>query len=170
MHATTQASAASVATAAAGMPLTANADYLTYRAAGRQYGAALHTVHELRRFDEVRGHAASRGQPIVGTIPVQGRAVPVLDLAALLELPRLEQDNDAEVVVLNSGDRLIAIAAECVIDVVTLIPAQMRMAPAIRAEDGAHYLAGIGRLERRVLALLDVDKLMADLHPVRFAA
>lgn len=172
MHATTHASATRAAAAAAAIPQETSADYLVYRAADRQYGAALRAVHELRRFDEIRSldAAPACGGAIIGTIPVQGSDVPVIDLAALLEQPRPERDNDAEVVVLSSGGRLIAVAAECVIDVVTLVPSQMRMAPAIRAEDGAHYLAGIGRIGQRVLALLDVDKLILNLDPAKFAA
>ncbi|WP_168204783.1 chemotaxis protein CheW [Noviherbaspirillum sp. UKPF54] len=144
------------------------ADYLTYRASGRQYGAPLHKVLELRRMDEVRPR--HRGDAIIGTIMVHGIDVPVVDLPAMLGLSRPLQENNAEVVILHSGDCLIGIAAECVIDVTTLCAAQMRLAPAIRMEDGAHYLLGIGKIEQRVLALLDVDKLLADLHPLKFAA
>lgn len=172
MHANPHASKASAVTAAAIAPAAcAAADYLVYRIAGRQYGAALHNVHELRRFDEVRlPQAGAPRDALLGTIPVQGMAVPVIDLAAMLGLARAEHGNDMEVVVLASGERMIAIAAECVIDVVTLAPAQMRLAPAIRAEDGAHYLLGIGRIGQRVLGLLDIGKLAADIHPARLAA
>lgn len=166
MHANSQVSTPGAP--AAGMAESVTTDYLVYRAAGRQYGAALHKVLELRRLDEV--HTRNCGDAIVGTIMVHGVEVPVINLPAMLGLPRPDQETDAEVVVLNSGDCLIAIAAECVIDVVTLTAAQMRLAPAIRMEDGGHYLFGIGKVEQRVLALLDVDKLIADLHPVRLAA
>ncbi|HJV54080.1 MAG TPA: chemotaxis protein CheW [Noviherbaspirillum sp.] len=172
MHANPHASTASAATAAAVLPAAAvAADYLVYRTAGRQYGAALRNVHELRRFDEVCAPPAGAPRDaVIGTISVQGAAVPVIDLAAMLGLAPADHASDMEVVVLACGAHLIAIAAECVIDVVTLAPEQMRLAPAIRAEDGAHYLLGFGRLGQRVLGLLDIRKLAADLHPARLAA
>ena len=172
MHANLHASTASAATAAADAPAVRVAtDYLVYRTAGRQYGAALHNVHELRRFDEVCAPPAGAPRDaVIGTISVQGMAVPVIDLVAMLRLAPVDHGSDMEVVVLASGERLVAIAAECVIDVVTLAPEQMRLAPAIRAEDGAHYLFGFGRIGQRVLGLLDIGKLVADLHPARLAA
>lgn len=140
-------------------------DYLVFHIAQRQYGIALSKVQELRSHEAVC--ALPEGGVVAGTIRLQGFDVPVLRLDALLDADIAPPRHGAEVVVINSAARVVALAVDGVVDVVTVAQEQLRTAPDMRSADEDKHLAGVAILGQRVVMLLDIDRMIFNLQARR---
>jgi len=65
------------------------------------------------------------------------------------------------VIILNIGGRVVGMVVDSVSDVTTLTPEQIRPAPEIGTTFDTDYLIGLGTLDKRMLILVDIDKLMS---------
>jgi purine-binding chemotaxis protein CheW len=145
-------------------------DYLVFRLGRREYGIALDQVQELRSYDAVRisrdGASITAGADpsgvIAGSVRLGEADVAVADLGVLLCQPGPALRDGADIVIVRCGQRVAAVAVDSVIDVITLMPGQVRDAA------GALHVAGVGAVDdsggRREVSLLDVDRLVSALH------
>lgn len=93
---------------------------------------------------------------LLGVLRLRGELVPVLDVAPLLEL-RLSAERPA-VLVVDTGTSRVGVAADDVLDVVTLAPGSFRPTPG--AADGR--LVGVARVEDRLVTLVDLAEILRE--------
>lgn len=93
---------------------------------------------------------------LLGVLRLRGELVPVLDVAPLLEL-RLQAERPA-VLVVDTGTSRVGVAADEVLDVVTLQPGSFRPTPG--AADGR--LVGVARVEDRLVTLVDLAEILRE--------
>lgn len=144
----------------------AKQDYLVFRLADREYGIALDKVQELSAYNAVTPLSGAP-QPIAGAIDWKSGRLPVLNLHALL-VPGGDCSDEcgrlSDVVILNHDGLAAGLAVDCVVDVLSLAPEQIRTTlRAADAEEGR--LTGIATQGKRVVALLDTGRLVHDIQP-----
>ena len=143
-------------------PLITRQDYLVFRVGEREYGVALDKVQELAEYDAI-SPLADAPERIIGTISVRNSRLPVLNLQEVLVPGDLGNRPLNDVIILNDSGRSGGIAVNCVVDVLSLSPEQIRTT--LRATDLAEdRLAGIAIDGRRVVSLLKPERLVAELQ------
>lgn len=114
-------------------------------------GVPLGVVRELHRM--VATVPLPQAPPVIeGVIDVRGEVVPVLDLRARLGLARVAPRPSQHLVVVDAGERTMALRADRALDVVTLDDD----AGTVGSLPGAE-LAGVGRLDDGLLLIHDVQ-------------
>ena len=142
--------------------LIARQDYLVFRIGEREYGVALEKVQELAEYDAV-SPLADAPEKIAGTISVSNGRLPVLNLQEVLIPGDIGNRPLNDVIILNDSGRIGGIAVNCVVDVLSLSPEQIRTT--LRATDMEEgRLAGIATEGRRVVSLLKPERLVAELQ------
>ena len=105
---------------------------------------------------------------VAGALNLRGRVVPVLDLRAALELEMTPPDASDSLVVLESGEQIVAVRVDAVRDVQLLGPVQnAALGSALVSTETqgaaarAGFVAGIARQEFELVQLLDLDAIFA---------
>jgi purine-binding chemotaxis protein CheW len=159
---TQTAKAASVpATTASAVPsmLTQQAgEFLTFTLGAEEYGVEILKVQEIRGYEQVTT-IANAPNFIKGVINLRGVIVPIVDMRIKFALGKVEYDQFTVVIILNVANRVVGMVVDGVSDVINLPPEQIRPAPEIGGL-GSRYIIGLGTLDKRMLILMDIERLM----------
>lgn len=97
---------------------------------------------------------------IKGVINLRGVIVPIVDMRIKFGLSEVRYDSFTVVIVLNIGNQVVGMVVDGVSDVITLNPEQLKPVPEMSSAIGSDHILAIGSLDKRMLILLDIEKLM----------
>ncbi|MGH7457912.1 MAG: chemotaxis protein CheW [Longimicrobiaceae bacterium] len=130
--------------------------------AGHRFTVGIEEVREVIPARPVTPLPGS--EPFVrGLINLRGRLVTVLDLGARLNLPPAGSRPGYRVVVLSRGEQLVGLAADQVLGIVNVDPAELDSPAAALRDLGVDpgYVRGLGREEGGIFVALDTDRIFA---------
>lgn len=98
---------------------------------------------------------------VEGVINLRGRILPVIDLARRFGLPEHERTRRSRIVIVAVEGRTVGMLVDAVTEVLRLPDDAVEPAPAV-LRDGPHAdcLTGIGRLDERLLVMLDLPRVL----------
>lgn len=148
----------------------AASEFLTFTLGAEEYGVDILKVQEIRGYDTVT-RIPEAPEFIKGVINLRGTIVPVVDMRLKFRLGKAEYSALTVMIILNVAGRVVGMVVDGVSDVVALTQEQIRPAPEFGAAVGAQFLTGIGTLDKRMLILVDIERLMTspDMSLVRDA-
>lgn len=126
---------------------------------GEEYGVPISQVQEIVR---VGGITMVPNSPsyMEGVINLRGRVLPVLNLRKRLALPENAMSSASRIVVTEVGDKVIGLLVDAVSHVIKIPAASVDPAPEEVLEVDTDYITGVGKLEDRMVILLDLEKLL----------
>jgi purine-binding chemotaxis protein CheW len=135
---------------------------LTFGLAEESFGVDLLRVQEIRRWEPVIRvpHAPPH---TLGVLNFRGAIIPVVDLRVRLGMSTAELSALTVIIVLSTTDafsREYGIVVDRVDEVVDVATEEMREAPQLGAQPGPPVLRGLAALDRKMVMLLDVDRLI----------
>lgn len=134
-------------------------DFLVFRLGDSEYGITLGSVQELCSIDSI-ARLDNPPAMVTGLLNLDGHQIPVADMHALLH-GGADNGRLADVIVLRHQGRQVAIAVDCVIDVVTFAG----NAPVDAPPGGVPSAIVNISIGRRTMTLLDLGRLLAGFHP-----
>jgi len=144
-------------------PIT-HTQYLTFQLAGEEYAINILRVREIIDFDIIT-KVPRTPEFVRGVINLRGSVVPVIDLAAKLGLPESAVTIRSCIVIVEpavGGNYvLMGIVADEVSEVLDLMPQDVEPPPAFDAHITIDYLFGIGKVDRRFVLILDIDRILS---------
>ena len=136
---------------------------VVFSLANEEYGVAIGQVQEIIR---PQGITRIPGMPsfIEGVINLRGKIIPIIDLRDRFSLVKKESDANTRVVVAEVSSQTVGLVVDSVSEVLRLAnDAIDPLPPTITNIDG-EYLKGVGKLDRRLIILLDLEKVLTDLE------
>ncbi len=146
-------------------PHDAGSQYLSFFLAGEEYAVDILAVREIRGLSPITP-LPNTPPHVRGVMNLRGAVVPVVDLRVALRLPPSEYGRLAVIVVLAAHGRTMGFIADSVCDVVSLDPSDVESVPDFGARADSSLVAGIGRVAKRFVLLLDADKIADAPHRV----
>ncbi|MDO9312559.1 MAG: chemotaxis protein CheW [Nitrosomonas sp.] len=134
-------------------------EFLTFRLGDEEYGIEILKVQEIRGYDSVT-QIANAPEFIKGVVNLRGIIVPIIDMRIKFRLGNADYDQFTVVIILNVAGRIMGIVVDGVSDVLTLEAEQMRPTPGFGSIIDTEYIMGLGTVEKRMLILIDIEKLM----------
>ena len=131
--------------------------------AGEEYAVDIYSVQEIKRPLEVT-HVPGAPDFIDGVMNLRGIILPVIRMRKRLDLPDKSDDRETRIVVVNVGEQVLGLVVDRVSEVMTIPEEQILPPPTVMSGGGSEYILGVGRIEDRILILLDIEKLF--LHPM----
>ena len=98
---------------------------------------------------------------VEGIINLRERSIPVLDIRKRFELAVQEFSDDTRFIIVEMNGQVVGIVVDAVREVVSLPIAAVEPPPPAFILD-VQYIHGIGKLEERLLILLDIDKVLSN--------
>ena len=134
---------------------------VSFELGGELYGIEITKVREIILITEIT--QIPQTPPYVkGLINLRSTVIPVIDLRALFGLPEEELGDDSRIMVIQAAGRTIGIVVDAVSEVLRVKKEQIAPPPPTVAQLGREYLTGLVRLDRQLLILLDIDKILGD--------
>lgn len=131
---------------------------VTFRLSNEEYGVDIMLVQEIILIGQITQmpHVPSH---VRGLINLRGRVIPVFDLCRRFGLGDADHTDDSRIIVLNVRKRTIGIMVDGVDQVLRLTPDQIESDRGGMSETGRKYVAGLVKLENKLLILLNVEQI-----------
>lgn len=147
-----------------GAEAVACTQYLTFFMGQEEYGIPILHVREILEYDTLTKVPATPPW-IRGVMNVRGQAVPVVDLAHKLGMAESEISRWTCIVTVEAefeGECVaMGVMADRVSQVMELPAADVVRPPAFGAHRQTDYLLGMGRIDKRFVLLLDIDRVLS---------
>jgi len=134
--------------------------FVSFRVASEEFGVEILKVHEIIRFTQLT-RVPNLPRHVEGVFNLRGKVIPVIGLRQVIGLEKLETNNATRIVVASVKDEILGIVVDSVSEVLRIARDTVEPAPRLREGHGG-YVAGIGKLEDRLLLLLDLDHLLSE--------
>jgi purine-binding chemotaxis protein CheW len=117
-------------------------------------------VQEIRRVTAITTVPRAPGV-IKGVINLRGRIIPVVDLKKKLDLGEVEVTPVSRIVVVKIRERLLGLLVDGASQVLKIPVSSIDSAPEEVVEKGGDYIRGVAKLEKRLIILVDLLKILA---------
>jgi purine-binding chemotaxis protein CheW len=133
----------------------------TFFLSGEEYGVDVRMVQEIIRVTDIT-HVPRAPAFIKGVINLRGRIIPVIDLKRKLGLGEVDVTRQARIVVVKLKDRLIGLLVDGASQVLKVPVSTIEAAPEeVLEHDAVHSIRGVAKLDKRLIILMDLLKLLA---------
>jgi purine-binding chemotaxis protein CheW len=128
--------------------------------AGEEYGIDVRLVQEIIRITEIT-QIPRAPEFIKGVINLRGRIIPVVDLKRKLSLGEVERTRQARIVVVKVRDRLTGLLVDGASQVLKVPLSIIEPPPEEVVEIDANLIRGVAKLEKRLIILMDLPRVLA---------
>lgn len=132
---------------------------VVFRLGQEEYGVSILQVQEIKRMTDIT-RVPHTPDYITGVINLRGSVLPVIDLKKRLGLQPQPFTDDTRIIIVKVEDLSAGMIVDAVSEVLTI--GRDNIEPpqtAIGAVD-ASYLSGVGKLDNRLLILLNLDAII----------
>jgi len=132
---------------------------VTFRLGREEFSMDILKVQEIiRHMDLTR--VPRTPEFVDGVINLRGRVIPVLDLRKRFGLPADERTNETRIIVVDVDDTTVGLKVDAVSEVLRLPADTVEPPPSLVTGIESDYIKGVGKLEGRLIILLDVAKIL----------
>lgn len=126
---------------------------------GEQYGVPISQVQEIIRVGVIT-KVPNTLPYMEGVINLRGRILPVLNLRKRLQLPERDMTKESRIVVTEIGEKVIGLLVDTVSHVMKVPAGLVDSPPDEILEVDTDYITGVGKLDDRLIILLDLERLL----------
>lgn len=142
---------------------------VSFRLANEEYGIEITKVQEIILVGEIT-RVPQTSPHIKGLINLRSTVIPIVDLRLRFGMPEEAATDETRIMVMNVGGKTTGIIVDAVSEVLRISTEQLAPPPPTVSGLGRDYLTGLAKLEKRLLILLDVDRLLSDVSVTQSAA
>jgi purine-binding chemotaxis protein CheW len=132
---------------------------VSFKLGSEEYGVEIAQVQEINRMVAVT-HVPRAPQFMEGVINLRGQLIPIIDLRARFGMPRVEHTKNTRIVVTDIGAKRVGMVVDSVSEVLRLATDAIEDAPEMITGVDTEYIRGVGKIEDRLIILLDLAKII----------
>ena len=132
---------------------------VTFVLADEEYAVDILQVREIILLVEITA-LPSAPEFIEGIINLRGKVIPIVDIKKRFHLQSETREEDMRIVILEIAGRTVGIIVDAVKEVLRLPSDAVEPAPDLASGIDEEYIRGVGKLDNRLLILLDIDRLL----------
>ncbi len=135
--------------------------FVGFRLAEEDYAIAITKIQEIILMKPIT--RLPQSPPFIeGLINLRGSVIPIVNLRKRFGLVARELDEETRTIVVNVHDKTVGCVVDAVTQVMRISRDQIQPPPLGVAGGAYRYLAGLARLDDRLVILLDIEKLFQD--------
>ena len=133
-----------------------------FQLGGEEFGVEIMQVQEIIRMPDITRIPQSP-EYVEGVINLRGKIIVVINLNTKFDLHSKELDADSRIIIVEIGENVVGMIVDSVSEVLRLSTSSVEPAPdIISTKIKADYLKGVGKLDERLLILLDLERVLND--------
>ncbi|MBV8579087.1 MAG: chemotaxis protein CheW [Candidatus Eremiobacteraeota bacterium] len=133
---------------------------VSFKLGSEEYGVDIAQVQEINRMVAVT-HVPRAPQFMEGVINLRGQLIPIIDLRTRFAMPRTEHTKNTRIVVTEIGTKRVGMVVDSVSEVLRLPVEQIEAAPEMITGVDTEYIRGVGKIEDRLIILLDLARIIS---------
>jgi purine-binding chemotaxis protein CheW len=133
---------------------------VSFHVGGEEFGLDILRVQEIIRVQQLT-RVPNSPDFMDGVINLRGKVIPVIALRKVFGLGELAHDKQTRIVVVEVKGTVLGFIVDSVSEVLR-IPMNTVEPPPRLTKVQREYVSGVGKLDDRLLILLDLDRLMSD--------
>jgi len=133
---------------------------VTFRLGSEEYGVDIMKVQEIIKMQKIT-QVPNAPDFMKGLLNLRGKVIPVIDIRRRFQLESGLDVEQTRIIVMDIGGQIVGITVDSVSEVLRLPQDKIEPVPATLTNIDTDYLKGVGRLEGRLLILLDLDRFLS---------
>jgi len=130
-----------------------------FRIGRETFGLPISMVREIVRVPEITT-VPNAPDYIEGVINLRGRIIPVVDLRKRFGVKSAEPNKKNRIVVVELGARAIGLIVNSASEVLRIPPSEIEEPHTVFQEGELDFITGVGKLNGRLVILLDLDRIL----------
>jgi purine-binding chemotaxis protein CheW len=130
-----------------------------FRVGRENFGVPISSVHEIVRMMDVTSVPDSP-EYIEGVINLRGKIIPVIDLRKRFGEAAVASNKKNRILVAEIQERLVGLLVDAASEVLKIPPEQIEPPPNVFEEGELNYVTGVGKLNGRLIILIDLSKIL----------
>lgn len=135
-----------------------------FRVGRETYGVPITAVHEIVRVPEITA-VPDAPDYLEGVINLRGKIVSIVDLRKRFGEPAAQPSNKNRILVAEANGKLLGLVVDSASEVLKLSHSQVEAPPALVQEGRLNCVTGVGKLQGRLIILVDLARLLPAAEP-----
>lgn len=140
---------------------TSSLQLVSFRLDQEEYGIEITRVQEIILIGEIT-RVPQTPAHIKGLINLRSTVIPIVDLRTRFGMKTGPNTDETRIMVVNVRQKTVGIIVDAVSEVLRVARDQIAPPPPTVAGLGRDYLTGLAKLDKRLLILLDLDRILGD--------
>ena len=133
---------------------------VSFMVGNEEYAVDILKVHEINRSIEVT-RVPNTPEYVEGVINLRGKVVSIIDLRKRFGMPQREHDKNTRIIVVELQEQVVGFVVDAVKEVLRIPTSVIEPPPSFVGGANAEYITGVGKLEDRLLIMLDLEKVLS---------
>jgi len=134
-----------------------------FQVANEVFGVDISTVQEIIRIQAIT-KIPKAPEFVEGVINLRGKVIPVIDLRERFGFEKTEETKSTRIVVVEVEEDTIGMIVDAVAEVLRIPASSIEPPSSIVESIDSEYLRGIGKVDERLIILLDLGKVLTEME------
>jgi len=131
-----------------------------FELASESYGIEIANVESIIKMQDIT-RVPKCPDFVEGITNLRGTVLPVIDLGKRFGIDEQIRDHDTRIIVVGLDGMKVGMIVSAVSEVLTIDESVIEPAPAIVTTINSSFIAGIARIEKRLIILLNLDQILS---------
>lgn len=132
---------------------------VSFNIGDEEFGVEILKVQEINRMVEIT-RVPNAPEYVEGVINLRGKVIPIIDLRRRLGMVQKNYDKNTRIVVVELDNKVIGFVVDSVNEVLRINKSITEPPPPMISGINSEFIIGIGKLEDRLLILLDLERVL----------
>jgi purine-binding chemotaxis protein CheW len=134
---------------------------VSFKIGDEEFGVDILKVQEINRMLDVT-RVPNAPEYIDGVINLRGKVIPIINLRRRFGMDRKERDKNTRIVVVELAGKIVGFVVDAVHEVLRIPRSVTEPPPSLVGGVRAEYITAVGKLDDRLLILLDLEKVLSE--------
>ena len=134
---------------------------VTFRLGSGEYAIDIMQAKEIIKMEKIT-LIPNAPYFVEGVINLRGNIIPIIDLKKRFNLEESEGDKNTGIIIAKIEDVDMGIMIDSISKVVSMANSDIQPPPSMLQGIGQRYIKGVGKMEDKLLVVLDLDKLFTN--------
>jgi purine-binding chemotaxis protein CheW len=135
--------------------------YLTFSMGEEFFGINILDIIEIIGIQKITS-ISDVDESVKGVINLRGKIIPVIDLRIRFGLEKREYDERTTIIVVKIYEKEMGLIVDNVSEVIDLSENEIELHSKLYEDNSNQYIKGYGKIEKQVIIILDIFKMLAD--------
>lgn len=134
---------------------------VTFTISSEEFGLDILKVQEIIRTMEIT-RVPRAPEFVEGVINLRGKVIPIIDMRRRFSMEARSYDSHTRIIVVELSSMIVGFVVDSVSEVLRIQSNTVEPPPPIASGIDSEYISGVGKLDDRLLILLDIDRLLSE--------
>jgi len=139
--------------------MTKDLHLVGFRIGRETFGVPINLVHEIVRVPEITA-VPDAPDYVEGVINLRGKIVSIVDLRKRFGEREIVPHKKNRILVAELDGKMVGLIVDAASEVLKIPPSEVDAPPNVFEENELHYVTGVGKLNGRLIILIDLTKIL----------